>query len=419
MLNLLSILLSLHSLADPTFGPEVEFRGKKQIPSLLCGAAVYQSTTETIKNSSKKIGLASTLVAPVGIAKIVYSDQKNHNETDSIDLGLNTLLGLGVTSGSIAGAGFLYSIKCDDIRLAAEKSYDTKLVAELESLCTNNRCKLTKVEEVKDIGKHEDVVYHDYTIKYPDGFEVHFTHDNSVIEVKTTPLTAKNAKIQTERLQTDVWDMLKKIGLTPPRFDGPWNGGHIHIGLDSAFKNLGHFKSFLNDLLEHPELAEGILGNDQLEAASPSKNNGARIRDLLDSLQEIPDHEKVTHENVRKLLYKKLPKDGFGIVYHPFLRTIELRFIRSQKSASVLEKIIRLIDQRIKYLAESPSIKPITDISFRPKSDSEKIRDFQRYIEETGLSWDEYEELVPTKKARWIGNFNAKCSLFFQKFAEH
>jgi hypothetical protein len=379
-----------HPAGDATFGTEIEFRGVKQLPSLMCGPTLYYNQDGKIGKLGAKIAKKSSFGVGLGLVSMLNSDSRSDHENK---LELTEAIGTATALG--AGAGGLlysYSIYCEKNRQKSDKAYDAKLKNALEEMCKREDCELSSFE-----AKHwwATESYEDYKITFKDNVEVYFTHDPSVIEVKSNPLTAKKFEEHTELLQRVVWDTLKDVGLTTPMFDGPWNGGHIHIGVNEGFDSVIQLRNFLVDLVNHSELAEGILGADAHEAESLRfTDQGKRIKEVVEKLDQLIK-KNGTIRSTSQIL-KQLQKDGYPIVYNSKFQTIELRFLRSQKDAKTLSLITSMFQARLDYLKNLKELVQFSD-KFPEMKVSLQIENFKKYIEEAKLNYDEYKELLPNR----------------------
>lgn len=209
--------------------------------------------------------------------------------------------------------------------------------------------------------------------------------------------------------QKEIYQLAKSVELRPPKRDGIWNGGHLHIDLKTAFdKDPQKFKNFVLDFWSHGELARGILAEDPLNASPiQTQRQLKQIRNLviyLDSLTQ--DGKSLGPGEIRKI-YKKFPRifnklsflglNSSALNLKPSLGTLEIRALRSQKNAKALALITELLDRRIQYTNSHPRDAVSTDFIRNDWTDSEKIKNFQSYVEESGLNFDEFRELVPKK----------------------
>jgi hypothetical protein len=368
--------------SEVRFGPEMEFRGVKQIPSVVCAGDVY-----AISGSVKDLALFGRTALTAGLigTAVFYSSDQSDLLSEVVRQ---------ASYAAIVGGGLVYGYGafCGKIRHISDRAYDRKLESALIDLCSDGHCHMEPY--IKSSGLTRSLKYRDFKVTYPDGREVHFTHDPSVIEVKSSPLTALQAESIESSLQQDVFDTLKKIGLKPAGIDSPWNSGHVHIGVDT-FTNPGHLERFLSEFLKHPELSDGILGNDQISAPSlGSLACRSRLKEAIAGLAHAVPGEPVS-------LYPLfvLTKDmTCGLVYNRNLKTLEMRFPRAQKDAKTLTLLFKLFNAKILQHQNGSEIARVFDEDIAvPVTYNEKVRNFRKYVEEAGLDWKDYESFVPSR----------------------
>lgn len=386
------------ALADPTFGPEIEFRGRRHLPSMACGVTLY---------SENKIFIFSAQAAGFGAFGAALDQLEAHEERslgdtheyNALDKVVYGMLGSGVTAG---GA----TLACKYIRAYFNRAYDKQLTARLEKLCEGGRCRLEIVPRSVWWDKKE---FKDMRLTYPDGTQFTFSHDPAVVEVNTSPLTAENLARNLKNMQTDVFDLLKEEGLAPPKLDGPWNGGHVHVGVEDSFRNVRHLRDFLADLYAHPELGYGILLEDQVEGPSVGKDGGARLKKAIEALDERMKVSNKFDKEAANILAGILPKNGSGITFNSKYNTIELRFIRAQKSAADLLKLFKLLEARIESLRKNKRRLPVADASPPRGTVEERRAAFRSYVEGAGLEWEEYQSLAPPPEVMRANDFRSYC----------
>ncbi len=399
-----------------SFGPELEFRGVKQLPSVLCAATVYEDSAKdlsvmgqaVIKKSMIGVGLSAIPVA----ADAVLDDEDKSN--------VGELTSATMAAASIAGIGFgkalIYmQLNCKKIRAKYDRIYDEKLEASVKEMCEKSGC---TIKIVKREVYWQEKPYRDFHVTYPDGFKVMFTHDPSVIEVKTSPVSAEGIEKRIALIQADVFETMKKVGLRAPRLDGPWNAGQIHIGTED-FKNIAQLRNFLADIYNHPELSEGILGLDPIEAQMRGKDGGKRLKEAIEHLDTvIKSTPTASIESVAADLENILPKDGYGVTFRENFKTVELRFIRAQLNAQQLSDIANLYQARLLYivsLGDAPiALKKIP----RKLSAAQKLSMYQEFVEQSGQNWEHYRKLAPSYLYMMTTNISLQCMLYFQKLIQ-
>lgn len=122
--------------------------------------------------------------------------------------------------------------------------------AKMEAICKERKnCKLKKFTD-----KHGPA----YKILYEDGFWYSVGIDTGVLEISAQPNTIAGFRALKDRMQADIFEVAKSIGLAPHERLGQ---GHMNIGIKSAFgEDAQLFRNFLVDTANHPELHQGVLG---------------------------------------------------------------------------------------------------------------------------------------------------------------
>jgi hypothetical protein len=379
----------------------------------MCGPTLYYNRNGEIGKKGIQVAKKTGVGISLGLISMLNTDSKSVNEN-------NLELTEAITEATIftAGAGtglYSYGIYCEKNRQKSDKSYDLKIKSALDEMCKRENCKIHTSRERHWWGSES---YEDYKVTFSDGVEISFTHDPSVIEVKSSPVTARKLEQHAELLQRAIWDTLKEVGLTTPMFDGPWNGGHIHIGVNESFETVNQLRNFLVDLVNHPELAEGILGADAHEAESLRyTDQGKRLLEIIASIDEDIEASKPNKpelQNIKHFLFK-LRKDGYPIVYNSKYQTIELRFLRSQKDAKTLSLITSMFQARLDYLKNLNEPLKLNE-NFPSMAVDVKILNFKNYLRESGLKFEDYEDLLPSKLKLAVTNNYYSCQAMITNF---
>lgn len=183
----------------------------------------------------------------------------------------------------------------------------------------------------------------------------------------------------------------------------------MHIGVKDSFRNLRHLRDFLADLYAHPELGYGILLEDQIEGPSVGDNGGERLRKAIKALDERMKISNKFDAGAAELLKGLLPKNGAGLTFNSKFNTIELRFIRSQKSAEDLLKLFRLLEARIESLRKNKQRLPVAMFSPPRGTVEERRAAFRDYVEGAGLKWEEFASLAPDPELMRANDFRSSC----------
>lgn len=370
LLSLLFILTIKSTSAQTRFGAEIELHGKgHQIIHLCMKGGVYYLT-----------------------GAIAYPSLAKLNHEDISDVHAAATLGVGFG----CYAAFMLDTKISEV-------YLNKIATILNPRALASELKLDWIHNQGDMKRSG------LKISYPSGDVIVFTSDPQTIEVNINPQTAEEIKEKLDFYQREIFDLAKSAGLLPPKQDGIWNGGHIHIDLKTAFGgDPQKFKKFILDFWSHGELARGILVQDFLNAA-PIKGQGQmnKIRELVNYLDSLTQKGKTLGKNEIYTLYKNFPRifnkhsflgfNSSSMNLKPKFGTLEIRALRSQKDAKSLALITELLDRRIQYTNSQPDHSFSVDAIRNSWTDSEKIQSFQSYIEESGLNFDHFLEIIPKK----------------------
>jgi hypothetical protein len=392
MLSLIGCQTGKRGIANSdktTFGTEIEFRGRKHLASLYCAPTVYHGRDMKVASAGLvAVSLATTGgVGAVWAINELFSDQNSQPIVkQDISYALTGMGALTLAAGSGLG---LYAFICPSKRYRGDMAYHEELQTLAKQLCQQRGCSVEL--ESRKVYWHQNPI-EDIHLTYPDGFKVSLTYDPNVVEVKMSPQTANDVASRQALIQRDVYDLLKKAKLMPPKHDGMWNAGYIHIGVESGFKSKQHLLNFFIDLKNHPEFGLGLLGNGGSEAKpfthlSAYTTINLAIESLIEDIAKNGDSP--INKQTREMLSSFFVKKGYAITYNCKFNTIELRFLRSQENAEVLTKVINLFNARIRYLED----KDLTDKYQRVVKASAKSKwasRFEKYISDTGLTPDEY-----------------------------
>lgn len=268
-----------------------------------------------------------------------------------------------------------------------------------------NDCVVEKVEDPYG----DDYVTTRYKITYRDGWWWKITTDPSVVEIVTKPETKERFQELRERIQNDIFNAAKTIGLEAPKFGNISNGGHINIGAENTFQNDPMlFRNFVVDFMNHSELATGILLNDRynalpLNASEKKRERFAEVIRRFDRGEITTSYDLALEINNNVYDYHSKP-DGHkedALFMIPMItnkkrsQRLEVRSVRAQRSADDFIKLITLFQARIDYLRTVE--KPIKYVNRPPITDvRESAMAFNKYLTESGLNWDDYASVIPS-----------------------
>lgn len=276
---------------------------------------------------------------------------------------------------------------------------------------------------------HCNVINDGFTVRvaYSNGFWFEITTDEQVLEVQTKPSTFDEFHALRERLQRDLFDVAHQVGLQPDIFA---SGGHIHIGIKEAFGNDGRLlRNFFVDFANHPEIADGVLDLNYLNAP-PLSAHSERVRDNLRKvLEEFDSSNDQSITNFARLINKKVyteaiaPRvfvmpDKYQALNLRHKETIEIRSIRAQLDMDEFLKELKLFESRIAYVKkltkDGANIKYL-GLSGNMK-DKAMVDAFYRYVRESGLDWNEYKTLMPKPLRR--KQVSPECIRSFEMLVE-
>lgn len=246
--------------------------------------------------------------------------------------------------------------------------------------------------------------------------------DPGTIEVQATPLTVKEYHSLSKLIQKDVFDMAKSIGIAP---DGVNGAGHIHLDLHSNFENNPLlFRNFLVDFYNHTPVWMGALNFDDYNATVVARLSERQRENLEKVLAKFDSNPNYTiydlAKSITKKVYYKNPynwEPGYkyqalnlsrtvNVDLNEDQKTIEIRALRSQRSAEEYINLLTLFESRIQYLKTiNHPIKFINKeahfddlyvLENNSKSYKKVIVDsFYKYVTESGLSWEKYAAFLP------------------------
>jgi hypothetical protein len=270
----------------------------------------------------------------------------------------------------------------------------------------------------------------------PHGWWFNVDRDGArAVEVHTTPMTVAEFESVAVNIEDAIFTSARNRGMWPALYAG---GGHINIDLKYFFDKPILLRNFLVDLVNHSELAFGIMNYDS--------NNAVPIpllNDLLDgfqkSIREFDEKLKSTGRsgpNQTMSLMKNLHFRLSGVP-HPFRKQwersrdadigkftavsftngysgdprelrIEIRSVRAQWNMNQWIRQIMLFRDRMRYLQTNYADKllPIAiqvpvdqgamagDHLRPPVNPEEALRAFYNYVREAGHRWQNHRDYL-------------------------
>lgn len=377
--RLLLFLALLPSLAWPKFGTEIELVGARHRAELGC-----------------LLGSGAAVVAALPLGAGAYFSENEE-----------TTVAAGIAGGTPVFCYGLYKA-----RGKANLAYLRLLEAEIK-----RRTPSAEITHEPSGTLKQDALY----VKYEDGSKIVFSQDPNVIEVKTILPDANAAATRADFFQREIYDLGKAVGLRAPRIDGPWNGGHIHIDLEDAFGgDPQKLKRFALDFWAHPELIDGLLVKDGLNA-KPLRLEDPKVLAKIDAFAAAMDELSAAgtkldfatlNDFFRHSLFLFQKDKALNLNNH--LGTLEIRGLRSQKNAAELARILKLIEAEIRYTNGQPnrSFAELRAEAGSPRTNKEKAASWRRYVQRAGLDYEEMKQVVPARFregqgicARWFAGF--------------
>lgn len=383
MIFLLQLLLATSTaLGQATFGPEIELRGARH---------------------NINTGCLGGFIAGVGVqgANAVGALAQENPDPEAH----------GITALATAG-GQVLCIRVSRYSDFSGKHYLKKIEDDLKRTQPD-----VKREWIKDGHLKTSAI----RATYPDGRVIVFSQDPGVIEVKIPKITAEQARVENNFLQKEIWDRSERVGLKAPKSDGPWNGGHVHMGIEEALDNdPKKLKNMVFDHLLHPELADGVLGRDAIGPGRGFALNAKIVdvnkkRNQLEAFGKEMDEmaargEKLTPEKIQSIekRYNSIFGKSSELHINGKFGTVERRGPRSPKNADEFAKVVELYDARVKYTNSLEDVELPKNFE-APKTPEEKAAAFKKYVEQSGRNYRDFKDLAPASLQ--VGGAAAKPSL--------
>lgn len=257
-------------------------------------------------------------------------------------------------------------------------------------------------------------------IKLPNGNFFEIIMDPMVLEVIVSPMTLEQYQEMRDLLQDLIFNTAAELKLKPHIRIG---GGHIHLDVTSHFKNKHLLlRNFIVDSMNHPEIYMGPLNLDLLNAPpmavlDPVIQSHFRKELKLWDNKYYSDSEFV--QIMREEVYKKTFVDTYPHVqrhaskyqlinFDHWPNTLELRGFRPQKDIDHFIRNVKMIEERLKYLSKFSKPIPLRFNNYHQQvkwgshkfiefysvdiSYDDSVRKLKKYLEEMGLSWEEYQQ---------------------------
>jgi hypothetical protein len=264
---------------------------------------------------------------------------------------------------------------------------------------------------------------HGFRVTARDGFHFDITCDPGCIEIKAPPQTLSEWKQHAAFIDEVAFGVARQVGLYPEPMVG---AGHFNFDIASAFAgDPRHFFAFFSDFANHPELAEGVLGNDwanapALRAIQPQRQLKGLESILADVLQRT---ERSIAGVVRRIYHdvyegSKSPTrgsvgadptheqafnlDAYVEETNPKRMRAELRCLYAQENAGQFMLTHELIQRRVAWTkahADEIVFVPIPTIESK-LDDRELVSRYYVYVAEMGGDWAHFRQLLPPSLVR-------------------
>ncbi len=288
-----------------------------------------------------------------------------------------------------------------------EKTEQLKLVEQIKKQCLVAKCTVSDVK-----GKWDT----DFEVKFSDGWWFKVSYDPDCVEIITKPSTREEFEKQASRINDHIFGTAKKIGLTVNKFE---DSAHFNIGVRSAFNDdAKKFLRFFVDYTNRPDLALSSLGFDLANAPPLSMLQESQRVALQKIVEKVNSGKMKTIQEVAKAIQDQVyihtydPSWGTSasaVAHYQAIglkhvnRTdltkadapMEFRSMWTQDSAENFILISKLMEARIDYLNFSNEPVIYNQTTRQEFTDSEHRTRFKIYVEEMGLSYQEFESLLP------------------------
>jgi hypothetical protein len=252
-----------------------------------------------------------------------------------------------------------------------------------------------------------------FEIRYPNGYQITIFSDPGVLEINSAPSSQTTVEKNLSRIQSDIFDEGRKLGLEPGLFAG---SGHMHIETTKLHPDT--VRNFLADYYSHTGLAAGALNEDIYNSIGPGEmptRNKTLLRKafsnydrfkarglnyLVDQIQlsydiRFEDESADYKESGRGVRPRKYFAASFKS--YPSIGTVEIRAIRPQASAEAYLKLVKMWVARMKVaeIKRELGIKvPLGSMKSLRGDPQAVLADFDHYLEEAGLKLSDYREFV-------------------------
>jgi hypothetical protein len=250
-----------------------------------------------------------------------------------------------------------------------------------------------------------------FKVVYPDGWWFNISYDPACVEIQTKPSTHEELVAVSNRIDEHIFETAGELDLFPDEETG---AGHLNFGATSTFGEDGKlFLSYVADFANHPELAYGAWGNDQLNAPAMSElkqhQRDALLKIMKDARANKISSVKGAAYRIQNEVYTETTMPGGSGEFHyqalgmkrlnnanfPTMDApVEIRSAYAQFSARDFIMLTELVEKRVGYLEKNKT--PLIYLNLREKTlRPQAIVDrYYAYLSEMGASWKRYRSTM-------------------------
>jgi hypothetical protein len=242
-------------------------------------------------------------------------------------------------------------------------------------------------------------------ITFTNGFQVHVTADEGVLELQSSPVSLSKWRQIKDEVQSSIFQTMSAEGFHPHEREG---AGHVNVGLKFFENNPLLLRNFIVDFYNHNGMSVALnsLVDNSMTAKTLDQYNGYEKKQFIKKLQKLDSVDNFTVNDVLKNLgeplYAKFIALGLrDIGFHTHMpidlyptSRLEIRTLRPQSSMDDYIRVLEIFEARIQYLSHLKTKIKLGDV--KPIHDGyEALGQFADYLEESGLDFRKYKSLLP------------------------
>lgn len=248
-----------------------------------------------------------------------------------------------------------------------------------------------------------------WKVTYSDGWFFQIAVDPAVVEIQVAGTTVEKMKSIKDRINRDIFEAAKKIGLTKEA-----GGDHMHVGKNSALENdLMLFRNSLVSYANHPEVGGYFFSQDVYNAPVLSLATKAQREAFEKVINEvdagkIKSIEELATRIVEEVYFRttlpswtppeKYQSTNLSRIGNPHFReeeqTYERRSLPSLKSAEDMILHAELEQNELKRLKTLEGPIPINIPNLKTMTDREKFEAFHQFITEAGMNFEDFKKYL-------------------------